>query len=83
MGVIDRWDRGGKGGAIEVADLELPMVVFPARSVVVSGVTGNSDSRLLQLLYKLCCLVCHSLYIRYCLLPLTSATCSDTKLGQT
>ena len=61
----DRLGSQGReeGRGREVADLELPVIVFPPRSVVVSGVAGDPDSCFLQLLHKLCCFVCHGLYI--------------------
>ena len=63
---LREWIHGGPhgrpGGGGEAA-LELPVVVLPPRSVVVSAVADDSNSSLLQLLYKLCCFVCHGLYI--------------------
>ena len=59
---MDSWRAPREEGGGE-ADLELPVVVLPPRSVVVSAVADDSNSSLLQLLYKLCCFVCHGLYI--------------------
>ena len=44
----DRWGvtRGKRGGG-EVANLELPVVVFPPRSVVVSAVARDPDFSIL------------------------------------